>query len=81
MTARVRRLVKAHFCSLEQEQELVRTKRYASEGPSQQRRLSVKGVDSADACEDAKAAAEVGEAATSGTDFSSRESPSLKNIV
>ena len=66
MTARVRRLVKAPFSSLEQEQEEVRTTRYASEEPSKRRRLSGKDIDSPDAFEDAEAVAGAGVAATSG---------------
>ena len=66
---------------LDQEQEVARTTRYASEEPSKRRRLSGKDIDSPDAFEDAEAAAGVGEAATSGNDSSSRESPSVKDII
>ena len=81
MTARVRRPEEAALSSLDQEQEAARTMRYASEVPSKRRRLSGKDIDSPDAFEDAEAAAGVGEAATSGGDCSSRESPSVKDIV
>ena len=48
MTARVRRPIQAIISSLEQEQEVVRKTRYASEEPSKRRRLSGKDIDCPD---------------------------------
>ena len=75
MTARVRSPLQAIFSSLEQEQEGVRTTRYASEEPSKWRRLNGKDIDSPDAFEDAESAARVGVAATSGGDCSIESHP------
>ena len=81
MTARVRRPLEAVFSSLVQEQEEVRTTRYASEEPSKRRRLNGKDIDSPDAFEDTEAAAGAGVAATSGRDCSNRELPSVKDVL
>ena len=79
--ARVRRLVKATFSSLEQEQKVARTTQYASEEHSKRRRLSGKDIDSPDAFVDAEAAAGVAEAARSGGDRGNKALPSVKYVL
>ena len=81
ITAGVRRPLEAIFNSLEQEQWVVRTTRYASEKPSKRRQLSGKDINSPEAFEYAVEATGDGVAATSSGGCSSRELPSVKDII